>query len=87
MATVDKYHPAPQHLSAYVRKLMARNAKIFGSEWTLQNFCYLLDSDGADGINKQNISGGTGQAIRIAAASKSLILLIRHLQRVVSINP
>ena len=95
MATVDKYHPAPQHLSAYVRKLMARNAmQIFGSDMdTPVTFVICWTPDGADGISKltSRLSGGTGQAIRIAAASNIKVFNLANpatLQRVVSrINP
>lgn len=72
--SVDQYHPCPQKLSGYARKLMARNhCQLFGNDpedarslfvicWTPR---YTKNSDGGhiDGW------GGTGQAIRIAAAN------------------
>lgn len=62
--SVDKYHPNPYKLSAGARKLMARNyCQIFGpsENSTPSSFviCYTMDG---------RVSGGTGQAIRIAMA-------------------
>lgn len=59
--TVDAYHPAPQRLSSYARRLHARNAMI------------LLGADGHTPVRfilcwtpGGQITGGTGQALRIA---------------------
>lgn len=61
--TVDMYHPAPERLNYGVRKIMARNAcQILGvdlDESVDAVVCWTID--GRD-------SGGTGQALRIAAA-------------------
>lgn len=78
MDTVDKYHPAPSYLTPYVRKLMARNAmQIFGAEMnTPVSFVICWTPDGANGttIPTTRKSGGTGQAIRIAAANDIEVL-------------
>lgn len=73
MDTVEQYHPAPSYLKPYARKLMARNAmQVFGSDMnTPVSFVICWTPDGADGTDKPTSrdSGGTGQAIRIAAAN------------------
>ena len=78
MDTVDKYHPAPSRLSPYVRKLMARNAmQIFGSDMdTPVGLVVCWTPDGANGttIPTTQRTGGTGQAIRIAAANGIQVL-------------
>ena len=78
MDTVDKYHPAPSYLTPYVRKLMARNAmQIFGADMnTPVSFVICWTPDGANGttIPTTRKSGGTGQAIRIAAANDIEVL-------------
>lgn len=57
----DFFHPAPQHLKPYGRKLMCRNAMQIlgesGDEPVEFVVCWTKDGNGA---------GGTGQAIRIA---------------------
>lgn len=59
--TVDRYHPRPDRLSNYVRRLHARNAMILEgfSRQNLVRFI-LCWTPGA------KITGGTGQALRIA---------------------
>lgn len=73
MDTVDVYHPAPSYLTGYAKKLLARNAmQIFGSNMnTPVRFVICWTPDGANGTTKptSRASGGTGQAIRIAAAN------------------
>lgn len=61
--TVDRFHPAPDRLSDYARRLHARNAMI------------LLGADGETPVQEVicwtpggAVTGGTGQALRIAAA-------------------
>ena len=60
--TVDRYHPAPEKLSEYAKRLMARNAMIVlgqnGDHPVRKIVCYTHDGLGG---------GGTGQALRIAA--------------------
>lgn len=63
-ATVDKYHPNPNALKEYPKKLHARNAMIlFGNDINNKinyvDFVICWTKDGKD-------TGGTGQAIRIA---------------------
>lgn len=78
MDTVDRYHPAPHRLSPYVRKLMARNAlQIFGQDMqTPVDHVVCWTPDGADGkkIPTTFTTGGTGQAIRIAAAHDIMVI-------------
>ena len=78
METVDKYHPAPAYLSPYSRRLMARNAmQIFGADMnTPVDFVICWTPDGADGLVKltSRATGGTGQAIRIAASNSILVM-------------
>jgi len=73
MSTVDRFHPAPGNLSPYARKLMARNAmQIFGADMnTPVSFVICWTPDGANGTTQPTSynTGGTGQAIRIAAAN------------------
>lgn len=62
LASVDRYHPAPQRLSQGAKKLMARNyCQIFGPFIAAPNsdfvVCYTKDG---------KASGGTGQAMRMA---------------------
>tara|TARA_B100000745_G_scaffold294597_1_gene237795 strand:- start:5078 stop:5518 length:441 start_codon:yes stop_codon:yes gene_type:complete len=69
--TVHRYHPNSGRLSYHVRKLMARNAmQIFGADMdTPVSFVVCWTPDAADGTNipTSRLTGGTGQAIRIAA--------------------
>ena len=69
--TVHQFHPRPNSLSYHVRKLMARNAmQIFGPQMdTPVKFVLCWTPDAADGVNilTSSSTGGTGQAIRIAA--------------------
>ena len=78
MDTVEQYHPAPTYLTPYVKKLMARNAmQIFGADMnTPVSFVICWTPDGANGttIPTTRKSGGTGQAIRIAAANHIEVL-------------
>ncbi len=72
MALMEEYHPAPRALqSNYVRHLMARNGyQILGRNLVAPvDFVLCWTPDGADGadIPTSRASGGTGQAIRIAA--------------------
>lgn len=59
--TVDRFHPAPEKLSPYVRQLHGRNAMIILGEFSNQpvDFIVCWTPDG-------KITGGTGQALRIA---------------------
>ena len=91
MDTVERYHPAPDYLTPYVKKLMARNAmQIFGSNMnTPVSFVICWTPDGANGTSKPTtrVSGGTGQAIRIAAANNIDVLNLADeetLNRVIS---
>lgn len=62
-ALVDQYHPTPHRLSAYARKLVARNGlQIFGARGDQPVRFVLCYTPNAQG------SGGTGQAIRISRA-------------------
>lgn len=71
-ATVDHYHPAPGRLNPYARRLQARNAlQVFGADLRSPVSCVVCwTPDGADGTTRMTSrrSGGTGQAIRLAAA-------------------
>jgi hypothetical protein len=73
VASVDQFHPNANALGDYVRKLMARNAmQIFGSDMaTPVKFVVCWTPCAADGIliPTTRTTGGTGQAIRIAANS------------------
>lgn len=61
--TVNKYHPAPDRLGPFARKLMARNAlQIFGADGQTPVQFIVCWTPGGSG------SGGTGQAIRMARA-------------------
>lgn len=70
-ATVDQFHPQPQSLNPFVRKLMARNAmQILGQDMHTPVevvFCWTPDAANGTTIPTSRNSGGTGQAIRIAA--------------------
>lgn len=67
----ENYHPGWKHLKPSVRKLMARNVQqILGPELNSPSqFVVCWTPDGADGtkIKTSKETGGTGQAIRIAA--------------------
>jgi hypothetical protein len=69
--SVDLFHPAPQQLGQAARKLMARNAyQILGHTPAMPESSFVLcwakrwqlDAKG----NLCDVSGGTGQAVRIA---------------------
>lgn len=63
LASINKYHPAPQKLSQGARKLMARNyCQMFGpsTDAPASSFVVCWTKDG-------RASGGTGQAMRMAA--------------------
>lgn len=66
-----KFHPGWNHLTEPVRRLMARNAQqVLGMDLNSPSaFVLCWTPDGADGLLKKTTSktGGTGQAIRIAA--------------------
>lgn len=59
--TVNTYHPAPDRLSSFARHLMARNAmQVMGYDMnTPAKMIVAYTTDGA-------ITGGTGQALRMA---------------------
>lgn len=61
MKTVDKFHPAPGKLSPFARRLMARNAmQVLGQDLkTLSKMIICWTPKG-------EVTGGTGQALRIA---------------------
>ena len=69
-ATVDRYHPAPSRLSSYARKLMARNAfQVLGPDLRQPShfvICWAPESKQDEKGNIMSVSGGTGQAVRIA---------------------
>jgi hypothetical protein len=71
MKMAAEYHPAWSNLSIYARKLHARNCmQILGRDLDKPVECVICwTQDGADGVNKKTTqkTGGTGQAIRIAA--------------------
>lgn len=92
--SVDKYHPAPQYLKRYVRKLMARNyCQVLGTrplKSYRSDFIVCWTPDGStDGQSRE--SGGTGQALRIACAkgipvynlydSKAYKRLLKHIEK------
>lgn len=69
-ATVDRYHPRPSRLSAYARKLMARNSfQILGPDLRQPSVfvvCWASGSTYDDKGKIMSVNGGTGQAVRIA---------------------
>jgi hypothetical protein len=61
LKTVDKYHPAPQHLTPFTKKLMARNAYcVLGQDLKSPVDFVLCWTPNAKDV------GGTGQGLRIA---------------------
>lgn len=61
LKTVEKYHPAPHRLSAFARKLMARNAmQVLGPDLQTPSSFVIAWTPGG------RLEGGTSQAIRIA---------------------
>lgn len=67
--TVEKYHPCPEKLSEFPRKLMARNAmQIMGFEMNSPVKMVIAWTRGGKTI------GGTGQALRMAFSKKIPIL-------------
>jgi hypothetical protein len=73
IASVVNFHPNGNELADYVKKLMARNAmQIFGADMRAPvSFVVCWTPCAADGIliPTTRTTGGTGQAIRIAANS------------------
>jgi hypothetical protein len=69
METVDKYHPAPERLSPYARRLHARNAMIIlgdkGTRPVDLIICW---------TKRGQVVGGTGQALRMAGDYKIPII-------------
>lgn len=62
LATVDRYHPAPERLSGFARALMARNAmQVLGPN--LDEPVQFIAAWTPGG----QVTGGTGQALRMAA--------------------
>lgn len=82
LPSVNKFHPAPQALSPSARRLMARNyLQIFGHpDSPRSSFVLCWTPDGADGITipTSRETGGTGQAIRIAARHGVPVLNLKH---------
>lgn len=73
METVAKYHPAPDRLSPFARKLMARNAmQVLGP--SMNRPADLIVAWTPGGL----VTGGTGQALRMAA---DLGIEVRNLGR------
>lgn len=71
LATVHRYHPAPDRLSPFARNLMARNAmQVMGPEMNRPADLVIAYTPG--GL----VQGGTGQALRMAG---SLGIPIRNL--------
>ncbi len=67
--TVDKYHPCPEKLSEFPRKLMARNAmQVMGFNMDSPVKMVIAWTRGGKTI------GGTGQALRMAFAKRIPIL-------------
>lgn len=59
--SVSKFHPAPERLSEYAYKLMARNAmQVLGPDLATHSRFVVAWTKGG------KVSGGTGQALRIA---------------------
>lgn len=70
--TVDDFHPAPEKLSGYARRLMARNAaQVFGAHLKRSaNVVLCWTPDGIQsGHETTEETGGTGQALRLAASA------------------
>lgn len=77
LETVDQYHPKPEALSGYVRRLMARNsAQVLGFDLDRPaNLMVCWTPDGATSWeHTSQETGGTGQAIRIASAYKITVV-------------
>jgi len=88
-ATVDRYHPRPSKLSAYARKLMARNAfQVLGPDLRQPSVfvvCWAPGSRYDDKDRITSVSGGTGQAVRIAYDHDIEVFNLdndKHLQKV-----
>ena len=61
LKSVDQFHPAPQRLSDYARKLMARNCcQILGKDLQTPSSGVIAWTEGG------RMKGGTSQALRIA---------------------
>ena len=82
MMTVDKYHPAPHRLNPYGKRLMARNSmQILGEDLNSPvEIVFCWTPDGADGtkILTSQETGGTGQAIRIAASHNIHVINLQN---------
>ena len=65
IATVNQFHPAPEKLSEYARNLMARNAmQVLGQTMNQPAKMVVAWTPGGQ------VTGGTGQALRMAQAYK-----------------
>lgn len=63
LATVNQFHPAPDRLSGFARSLMARNAmQVLGGAMNEPSKMVVAWTPGGQ------ITGGTGQALRMAQA-------------------
>ncbi len=88
MSTVDIYHPAPDRLSNYAKKLMGRNAmQILGKDLNSPvAFVVCWTPDGCISDDERSIStGGTGQAISIASKNNIPVFNLQrkdHLKRI-----
>ncbi len=78
-ATVAQFHPAPNNLSAAAVKLMARNAhQVLGADMnTPADLVICWTPDGARSVTGPD-TGGTGQALRIAAYNGVRIINLRN---------
>ena len=68
-AIAKEIHPVPERLSEYGLNLMARNTyQIFGRDLDSPvDFVLCWTKDGKEGFGKDRPTGGTGQAVEMAA--------------------
>ena len=73
-------HPAPEKLSPYALKLMARNTfQIFGRKLDRPvDFVICWTKDGKEGFGKDRPWGGTGQAVEMAARKNIPVINLKN---------
>jgi hypothetical protein len=81
IATVNQFHPAPERLSEFARSLMARNAmQLLGSNMNDPVKMVVAYTPGGQ------ITGGTGQALRMAQTYGIPIRNLRDPQTLANVN-
>lgn len=75
LQTVNLYHPAPDKLTSFAKSLMARNAmQVLGGTMNTPSKMVVAWTPGGE------VTGGTGQALRIAQAHKIPIRNLGNLE-------